>query len=30
MVLCKASDRYLKLLNDDAQHHGQRDQIANI
>ena len=26
MVLCKACDRYLTLLRDDGQHHGQLDQ----
>lgn len=26
MVLCKACDRYMSLLKDDGQHHGQNDQ----
>lgn len=26
MVLCKACDRYLELLRNDGQHHGQGDQ----
>ena len=29
MVLCKACDRYLKLLKDDGQYHGQGDQESD-
>ena len=29
MVLCKACDRYLALLRDDGQHHGQSDQESD-
>ena len=29
MVLCKACDKYLKLLRDNGQHHGQSDQDSD-
>lgn len=29
MVLCKACDKYLELLRNDGQHHGQSDQESD-